>query len=105
NSISIPVSLSVFFHTLDLHLFPTRRSSDLFTLSTIAIAEILRLVAINEKWLTGGATGVFISILPEPFGIDFFDKVTQFYLAWCLDRKSTRLNSSHVCTSYAVFCL
>lgn len=53
-----------------------------FTLSTIAIAEILRLIAINEKWLTGGATGVFISILPEPFGIDFFDKTTQFYLAW-----------------------
>src|SRR5690625_5570613 len=25
--------------------------------------------------------------------------------AWLLDRKSTRLNSSHVATSYAVFCL
>ncbi|MFD2437648.1 ABC transporter permease subunit [Modicisalibacter luteus] len=28
-----------------------------FTLSTIAIAEILRLVAINEGWLTGGPPG------------------------------------------------
>src|SRR5690625_5606113 len=26
-------------------------------------------------------------------------------LAWILDRKSTRLNSSHVAISYAVFCL
>src|SRR2546427_7462988 len=26
-------------------------------------------------------------------------------LAWCLDRKSTRLNSSHSQISYAVFCL
>jgi len=52
-----------------------------FALSTIAIAEMLRLVAINEKWLSGGATGVFISVLPEPFGIDLFDKITQYYLA------------------------
>ncbi|SEK92052.1 branched-chain amino acid ABC transporter permease [Roseovarius nanhaiticus] len=52
-----------------------------FTLSTIAVAEILRLVAINEGWLTGGATGVFIATLPEPFGIDFFERATQFYMA------------------------
>lgn len=52
-----------------------------FSLSTIAIAEILRLVAINEGWLTGGASGVFIDTLPEPFGIDLFDKTSQYYLA------------------------
>lgn len=52
-----------------------------FSLSTIAIAEILRLVAINEGWLTGGASGVFIDTLPEPFGIDLFDKTAQYYLA------------------------
>jgi branched-chain amino acid transport system permease protein len=52
-----------------------------FTLSTIAIAEILRLVAINEGWLTGGASGVFIDTLPEPFGVDLFDKTSQYYLA------------------------
>jgi branched-chain amino acid transport system permease protein len=51
-----------------------------FTLSTIAIAEMVRLVAINEGWLTGGATGVFIDYLPEPFGIDLFDKTVQYYL-------------------------
>jgi branched-chain amino acid transport system permease protein len=52
-----------------------------FTLSTIAFAEILRLVAINEGWLTGGATGVFIATLPEPFGFDLFAREVQFYLA------------------------
>ncbi|WP_366552824.1 branched-chain amino acid ABC transporter permease [Aquibaculum sediminis] len=52
-----------------------------FTLSTIAIAEVLRLIAINEKWLTGGATGVFIATLPSPFGIDLFARETQYYLA------------------------
>lgn len=52
-----------------------------FTLSTIAIAEIIRLIAINEGWLTGGATGVFIFSLPEPFGIDMFARKTNYYLA------------------------
>lgn len=52
-----------------------------FTLSTIAAAEILRLVAINEGWLTGGATGVFIAALPEPFGIDLFSRIVHFYMA------------------------
>lgn len=52
-----------------------------FAMSTIAIAEMIRLIAIKESWLSGGATGVFIVMLPEPFGIDFFDKHTQFYLA------------------------
>lgn len=51
-----------------------------FTLSTIAIAEIIRLIAINEGWLTGGASGVFIDTLPEPFGLDLFDKTVQYYL-------------------------
>jgi branched-chain amino acid transport system permease protein len=52
-----------------------------FALSTIAFAEIFRLIAINENWLTGGATGVFIATLPKPFGIDLFSRTTQFYLA------------------------
>jgi branched-chain amino acid transport system permease protein len=52
-----------------------------FTLSTIAIAEILRLIAINEDWMTGGATGVFIMTLPEPFGLDLFSRQVNYYLA------------------------
>lgn len=52
-----------------------------FTLSTIAIAEIFRLIAINEGWLTGGATGVFIMTLPEPLGLDLFSRQVNYYLA------------------------
>lgn len=52
-----------------------------FTLSTIAIAEIIRLIATNEGWLTGGATGVFIFSLPEPFGLDLFNRLSNYYLA------------------------
>src|SRR5690625_7016389 len=43
----------------------------------------------------------FISILVET-GVSFLDKTNK---AVGIDRKSTRLNSSHVAISYAVFCL
>lgn len=52
-----------------------------FSLSTIAVAEMVRLFVINEGWLTGGASGVFIDTLPEPFGLDLFDTGIQYYLA------------------------
>lgn len=52
-----------------------------FTLSTIAIAEILRLIAINERELTGGAQGIFIFSLAEPFGLDLFSRQVEFWLA------------------------
>src|SRR5438034_2527400 len=32
-------------------------------------------------------------------------RLTEHYLAGAIDRKSTRLNSSHTVISYAVFCL
>src|SRR5437763_9280767 len=64
-------------HLLDLHSFPTRRSSDLTTSAPL-----------------GGQTGHRAvrrprTCPPRTHG----------------DRKSTRLNSSHRCISYAVFCL
>lgn len=52
-----------------------------FVLSTIAIAEILRLIAINWQSFTGGAQGIFIFSLPEPFGFDLFSRRTEYYLA------------------------
>jgi branched-chain amino acid transport system permease protein len=51
-----------------------------FVLSTIAVAEILRLIAINWKAVTGGAEGLFLRSLPAPFGLDLFSRTTQFYL-------------------------
>src|SRR5437762_4441851 len=70
---------------LDLHSFPTRRSSDLF--DEFGRAEE-RLTQTRERIRVGklsGAVGTHANTLP--------------------DRKSTRLNSSHRCISYAVFCL
>lgn len=52
-----------------------------FVLSTIAIAEILRLVAINERQLTGGAVGLFIFRLQEPFGLDLFSRQVEFWIS------------------------
>ncbi len=52
-----------------------------FTLSTIAIAEILRLIAIEEAWLTQGAEGIFIFSLKSPFGFDLFDRQVEYYTA------------------------
>src|SRR5690349_22692738 len=65
-----------FFHNrygdpIDLHSFPTRRSSDLRTSSSRWSSR--------WTWSSPAARGI--------------------------DRKSTRLNSSHVEISYAVFCL
>ena len=64
-------------------LFPTRRSSDLIILST------------NHKVL------LFLSFIICMY---MFTSAKSFYVPH-LDRKSTRLNSSHLVISYAVFCL
>src|SRR5438552_14805464 len=64
----------------DLPSFPTRRSSDL-NHSTFCDLVIAGLVGVRPQ----GAWGIEIDPL--------------------LDRKSTRLNSSHQIISYAVFCL
>src|SRR5207249_11747314 len=104
------LSLYSYIPHRDLHSFPTRRSSDLkvcrallpchiankracpkFQVSSLGLA---RRETRNQKRETGSSKQLEMNgqIL---FGI-FPDG---------LDRKSTRLNSSHVSISYAVFCL
>src|SRR5699024_11463480 len=74
-------------HHRYLHSFPTRRSSDLWLLIQIPII-VIRIF----KFLPVMKT--IISML------------CRLHLKpMILDRKSTRLNSSHVSISYAVFCL
>src|SRR5690349_24256572 len=81
---SIVVDLPVLFSRKcygdprDLHSFPTRRSSDL--------AEIEKWVATAKAKMKDASAPIIAALA-------------------CTDRKSTRLNSSHVETSYAVFCL
>src|SRR5207249_3527117 len=57
-------------------------------------------LGLRLRFLTGGLTPAARlmggKVLPERAG---------YYLGLRLDRKSTRLNSSHVSISYAVFCL
>src|SRR5437870_9750542 len=62
-------------------LFPTRRSSDLLQWRLPPVPVLLTAVVLIVCAEVGGASMVR------------------------LDRKSTRLNSSHVAISYAVFCL
>src|SRR5689334_24963507 len=77
----------------DLHSFPTRRSSDL----KIAFRfEGLGIERLGHQCLLPHEQQVTIEI----FGLGFVEGQPSL-----LDRKSTRLNSSHSSISYAVFCL
>src|SRR5699024_11751727 len=104
--------LSSSLHHLVLHSLPTRRSSDLdlpvyrkeakklgakgFINKEVAPEDLLHILdAINNGSTYFENTGSFVEELTE----------TEKQVLRMLDRKSTRLNSSHVSISYAVFCL
>ncbi|WP_310584869.1 carboxyltransferase domain-containing protein, partial [Deinococcus sp.] len=57
-----------------------RLQGSYFTLSSIAVALILRLVAINEDF-TGSSQGLFMPDLPTFFGLDLFDRKVEYGLA------------------------
>src|SRR5699024_12389629 len=67
----------------DLHSFPTRRSSDLGGIGRFSPSST------EGRVLLATTDSGWDRLLPSRFR----------------DRKSTRLNSSHVSSSYAVFCL
>src|SRR5690606_41951325 len=87
----------------DPHSFPTRRSSDLgqghripiilwvhFIISSISVEHRI-------KWISAVIhTVINVAVAGEESGFGAYSQP---------DRKSTRLNSSHVKISYAVFCL
>src|SRR5690606_39888713 len=90
---------SFFFYSYALRRslpsFPTRRSSDL-------IAE-------SAVFFSSGGAKASKFLIPQPSQKSFnrspSRKNCRPYLRASIDRKSTRLNSSHVKISYAVFCL
>src|SRR5690606_41642447 len=90
----------------DLRSFPTRRSSDLYRLAAGAHKGQLR--RSGEPYITHPLA---VAGIVARYGMDdvtiaaalLHDAVEDTVLT--LDRKSTRLNSSHVKISYAVFCL
>src|SRR5205807_10584557 len=101
-------SLSCFFfyrspHHRALHSFPTRRSSDLtiivflsYLTSLYEPLEHMTSTAQTIQEAAAEADRVSEVLELEP---DVKDKPNA------IDRKSTRLNSSHLVISYAVFCL
>src|SRR5438132_13925574 len=89
--------LSYFFfcysdvNTRDLHSFPTRRSSDLFIAPNGPVRE-------TRFKKSNGVPDGNVHALFVITGRQDEQRVN-------IDRKSTRLNSSHTVISYAVFCL
>src|SRR5699024_12615642 len=96
----IITSLHFFFYSslpcCDLHSFPTRRSSDLGLLACgkiqFRLRVLQRLGQAHRQAMQGVNDG------NESLEVQLDEVIDP-------DRKSTRLNSSHVSISYAVFCL
>src|SRR5699024_12550930 len=98
----LPFSFSRYLDHRQLHSFPTRRSSDLL--------HIVELPKINNVHVTGIRKGKIKELIKDN-ELNRGNKITNNLLTnttnyiKAKDRKSTRLNSSHVSISYAVFCL
>src|SRR3712207_7380591 len=80
--------------------------STLFPYTTLFRSE-----GIGTFWLTfaGCGSAVIAAAFPDVgiglFGVSFAFGLSVLTMAYAIDRKSTRLNSSHANISYAVFCL
>src|SRR5690606_41444689 len=91
------------------HSSPTRRSSDL----TIVLARYMQVLSEELRAeFPGRIINIHHSLLPSFKGAKPYTqahdrgvKVIGATAHYVTDRKSTRLNSSHVKISYAVFCL
>src|SRR5205807_7788568 len=96
----------------DLHSFPTRRSSDLEVVAGVGSrrgeadveVEGVRVAAGRERAERDRAEAAEGTVVDRGAAVDILVHL-QVQLARKRDRKSTRLNSSHLVISYAVFCL
>src|SRR5690606_40951488 len=99
-------------HHLYLHSFPTRRSSDLPFASTFVLLDVINSYLLSRS-LRDGCTCNNSPKSERSFSFNFSwnlphemkSPATSVVSENNTDRKSTRLNSSHVKISYAVFCL
>src|SRR5439155_20839029 len=87
-------------HPPHLPSFPTRRSSDLSTTVVFVRAPSSGITWLGAKQLARSSSSR--SALGARGGSTYRRLIPSI---WSSDRKSTRLNSSHVAISYAVFCL
>src|SRR6266508_5877320 len=67
---------------------------------SLAVGVVAMLIAIVSGTLVGSIAGFFGGVADN-----LLMRITDIFLTLPQDRKSTRLNSSHVAISYAVFCL
>src|SRR5690606_41058282 len=81
---------------------PTRRSSDLAVKLRGHVLPICLYGATSDDLPADRRLHGHLELLPRDHLAQRFDDLTPFAVQ---DRKSTRLNSSHVKISYAVFCL
>src|SRR5699024_11325434 len=102
------ITFTPLLHHHYLHSFPTRRSSDLI-LSVLKTS--LRFLAMSSEKTSFNTCSVspcpvvLIIVLPLFLSSNATLVCTKAKVWISSDRKSTRLNSSHVSISYAVFCL
>src|SRR5699024_12286696 len=95
----------------DLLSFPTRRSSDLFGIYSEIIPTFARKRLFGHQsmvWATAGIAFLSFLVWVHHFftmGNGALINKLRNAIPAVADRKSTRLNSSHVSISYAVFCL
>src|SRR5205807_10494836 len=94
---------------LDPHSFPTRRSSDLEHCLVRDVESGGAVGGVAQSAALGGHSacqrvGVVLAAL-EVWSAGAGDRGVQRVGPAGQDRKSTRLNSSHLVISYAVFCL
>src|SRR5207249_11423116 len=102
----LAVSITFFFHcpapSSFFHSFPTRRSSDLILVFWAISPNHVFLSPVNLVNLFQQAAVFMVLAMAEGFALILGEIDLS---AMARDRKSTRLNSSHVSISYAVFCL
>src|SRR5690606_41520552 len=85
----------------DLPSFPTRRSSDLIRL--LSVFDVTRFAEFRDYVMTVLMLDTGMRCSEASFLL--LDDINLKGYSIYIDRKSTRLNSSHVKISYAVFCL
>src|SRR5699024_12795293 len=90
----VVLSVSAFFS-----LLPHPPSSTLFPYTTLFRSDQLDAAVHVHGTMIPGSSGQLV-VNPA-----IAEARQQRAAAWAIDRKSTRLNSSHVSISYAVFCL
>src|SRR5207249_10175912 len=101
------ISISAFSLHFNLHSFPTRRSSDLLEVPASPPGSggfLSLLFCVRAIGLFYRHDGISLQLDPKQRGRQL-DGKTCCGPQPIIDRKSTRLNSSHVSISYAVFCL